>query len=96
MRWEELFEDVDAVKGALGIVFGFLLASLTPWLWVFMNHPYSDLTLLIAYAVNYFIATFITNRTLHCKTLRKGLASFFSLEFISWVAFFEAIVRLRV
>jgi len=92
-RWENLLKDVDLVKGVWGIVFGFLLASLTPWLWALIGHPYSDITLLVVYAINYLVATYITDRTLHYGTLRKGIATFFSLEFISWVAFFEAIMR---
>ena len=92
-RIRNWLKDVDVVKGALGIAFGFLLAALTPWFRELMAHPYSDAALLIAYVANYFIASAVTNKLLNHGTLRKGIAPFFSLEFISWVALFEAMME---
>jgi len=93
MNLGDLLRSIDGLKGVLGIAFGFMLAFLTPWLWRVMNHPYSDITLLGIYLSNYFIASLTSNKVLHLKAFWSGVATFFSLEFIAWVALFEAILK---
>jgi len=89
-------QDADILKGFLGIVFGIVLAPLTFILNSAVSHPISDWILIGLYIINYFIATFIANRILSYATFKKGIISFLTLEFLTWVALFEGMVRLNM
>lgn len=85
---------IYTVKAVLGIIFGIIMAAITPLTKASLPYPESDVTLLSIFFINYFIATFITDVVLHERTIKKGLTVFYPLEFVAWVATFEAITRL--
>ncbi len=86
--------NVYTVKALLGTIFGILMAAITPLAKASLPYPESDVTLLVIFFINYLVATFIADVVLHERTIKKGLTVFYPLEFIAWIAAFEALTRL--
>jgi hypothetical protein len=81
-------------KSILAIVSGIVLAIITPLIHATLGSPTGDALLLGLYAVSYFPITYILCwRTTLQGCLKKAITLYYSLEFIAWVATYEAIVR---
>ena len=81
-------------KSILAVVSGVALAIITPLIHATLGSPAGDALLLGLYAVSYFPITYILCRRATLQgCLKKAITLYYSLEFIAWVAAYEALVR---
>ncbi len=81
-------------KSILAVVSGVALAIITPLIHAALGSPAGDALLLGLYVVSYFPITYILCRRVTLQgCLKKAITLYYSLEFIAWVAAYEALVR---